>query len=97
MRKYPNHIYVISNLGGTGSTPKGGYKNSKVISLNKLLKKKYANRENEGIYYYDAYSFLKNNHLINPGKSNKGTRDGLHYQTNVYIKLLKNIKKFIKG
>lgn len=103
IKNYPKHTFIISSVGGTAKTI-GSYSNKNVKSFNKKLKNKYYTNlykvknktGNNKIYYYDLYSYLKSANLINPGKSYKGTRDGLHYKNNVYTKWLKNLRKFVK-
>lgn len=95
IKHYPSHDYYISTVGGTGSSAIGSYRNSKVRSFNKKLKKKYKN--NKKVCIYDCYQFLVQEKLLNPGKSNKGTQDGLHYENRVYAKILKDCRKFIQG
>lgn len=102
IKNYPSHTYIISTVGGTGKKT-GSYKNSNIVSFNKKLKEKYVTgidnirkkTNNKNIYFYDLYSYLKDAKLLNPGKSNKGTRDGLHYTSTVYKKWLKNLRSFI--
>lgn len=102
IKNYPSHTYIISTVGGTGKKT-GSYKNSNVVSFNKKLKEKYVTgidnirkkTNNKNIYFYDLYSYLKDAKLLNPGKSNKGTRDGLHYTSTVYKKWLKDLRSFI--
>lgn len=102
IKYYPSHSYIISTVGGTGkrTTP---YNNSNVVEFNKKLKEKYVDNikevrkstGNKNIYFYDLYEFLKDAKLINPGKSNKGTRDGLHYKNKVYKGWLKDLRSFV--
>ena len=94
IRNYPSHAYFISTVGGTGKKT-GSYKNSKVKTFNRLLKQKYGN--NKKVHIYDCYQFLVDSNLLNPGKSNKGTKDGLHYKRNVYVKILKDCRKYVQG
>ena len=93
IQNYPSHKFIVSSVGGTNGT--GAYSNSKVISLNKKLKNKYYNKI-DNVYFYDLYDYLKSSKLIEPGVSNKGTRDGLHYTNKVYRKWLKDLRKFVK-
>lgn len=106
IKKYRKHPYVISTVGGTGVNKNyTEYSNKKIKSFNKLLKNKYKNinsveklklfLNNDKIYFYNSYQFLKKNKLIEPGISNKGTKDGLHYKNKVYIKWLADIRKFV--
>ena len=89
INNYPTHRYIISTVGGTGKIG-GSYKNKNVRLFNTLLKKKYGQ-------VYDCYQFLEDGRLINPGKNNKGTRDGLHYKNSVYAKILIDCRKKIQG
>ena len=95
IKNYPTHTYIITSVGGTNKKS-GSYSNKNVIAFNKKLKKKYLdNNTNRNVYYYDLYSYLADSGLINPGKSNKGTRDGLHYKNNVYKRWLKDLRRFV--
>ena len=103
IKKYPDRIFIISSVGGTGKTTTT-YKNSNVKSFNKKLKEKYVDNidkiklktGNNNIYYYDLYTYLKDAELIDPGKSYKGTRDGLHYTNKVYRRWLKDLRSFVE-
>lgn len=104
IKNYPKHKFVISSVGGTRRKT-GSYSNSNVRAFNKLLKRKYKTNVdavkrttgNQKIYYFDCYKYLKDNGLINPEKSNKGTRDGLHYTNKVYRKMLRGYRKFVEN
>lgn len=94
IRNYPSHQFIISTVGGTGKIG-GSYGNKRVRAFNRLLKEKYA--KNKKVWLYDCYQFLVQSKLINPGKSNKGTKDGLHYKGSVYAKILRDCRIFVQG
>ena len=102
IKNYPSHLYIISTIGGTAKRTTS-YKNSNIVTFNKKLKEKYVDNiekvrkktNNKNIYFYDLYKFLKDAKLINPGKSYKGTRDGLHYTNTVYRRWLKDLRSFV--
>ena len=95
IKHYPDHIFVISSVGGTNKKS-GSYSNANVKAFNNKLKKKYlTNNTNTRVFYYDLYDYLASSKLIDPGRSNKGTRDGLHYTNNVYKKWLKDLRRYV--
>lgn len=103
MKNYPTHTYIVSTVGGTNKKT-GSYKNKNVRTLNAKLKERYVRNikavrkktKNNNIYFYDLYNYLKEAGLTKPGKSNKGTRDGLHYKNNVYKAWLKDLRSFVR-
>ena len=85
-KNYGGHTYVVSTVGKTFGCS-GSYANSKVVSLNEKIAKRFSGKPFFNLYRYTEQWISKKSE----------TADGLHYKSGTYNKILNKLRALYIG